>query len=87
MADDRRERLERLRDQLQDAISTATLDNPNMLPQLAGQYRATLADIAALPPEVKVVAKRDELAARRKDRVATATPPTPATGKAVKRRG
>ena len=48
MADDHRRRLEELRDKLERALGSCT---ENMLPQLAGQYRATLADIAALPPE------------------------------------
>jgi hypothetical protein len=67
MADknDHRDRLTRLRDQLAAAIDIA---EPNMLPQLAGQYRATLAEIAALPPEVIEQSKTDELRARRQAR-------------------
>ncbi len=79
---DRRERLERLRDQLADAIAGA---EANMLPQLAGQYRATLADLAALPPVVGKVSVKDELKARREGRIAKATTPQPARRKGVKR--
>lgn len=45
MQDDHRQRLIELRDLLAKAIRSA---EPNMLPQLAGQYRACLADLAAL---------------------------------------
>jgi hypothetical protein len=72
--DDRRKRLEDLRDQLADAIGSCS---ENMLPQLAGQYRATLADIAALPPVVQKVAVKDDLKVRR----------APPAGKGVKRGG
>lgn len=81
--DDRRERLEKLRDQLAAAIECA---EPNMLPQIAGQYRATLADIAALPPVVEKVAVKDELKARRQNRVAAAKAVAAPARKAVKRR-
>jgi hypothetical protein len=67
--DDHRARLERLRDQLAAAIESAS---ENMLPQLAGQYRATLADLAALPIVAGKVPVKDELRARRQDRVAAA---------------
>jgi hypothetical protein len=84
MADDRRERLETLRTQLEQALATCS---ENMLPQLAGQYRATLADIAALPPLVEKVSVKDELKAKRAGRVAAAKAGASAAGKAVKRGG
>jgi hypothetical protein len=59
-----RVRLERLRDQFEAALSSCS---ENMLPQLASQYRATLADLAALPP-VEERSARERLA----DRVAAA---------------
>jgi len=89
VGDDRRERLERLRDQLARAIEDA---EPNMLPQLAGQYRATLADLSALPPVVKKVAVKDDLKERRQQRVAanrgaTSKAVASSRGKGVKRGG
>jgi len=65
--DDRRVRLEGLRTQLEQALSTCS---ENMLPQLAGQYRATLADIAALPPVVEAQSVTDEIRARREKKKA-----------------
>jgi hypothetical protein len=62
VADDHRARLERLRDQLTVAIEAAS---DNMLPQLAGQLRATLADLAALPALEDKVSITDELKQRR----------------------
>lgn len=82
--DDRRRRLEELRDQLAAAIGACS---ENMLPQLAGQYRATLADLAALPPVVEKVSVTDELKQRRSRRIATATAAAPSAGKVVKRGG
>jgi hypothetical protein len=67
MADDAmtdRERLEQLRDQFEVALASCS---DNMLPQLASQYRATLADLAALPP-AEGKSARERLA----DRVAAA---------------
>lgn len=72
VVDDRRERLERLRDQLTAAMETCS---ENMLPQLAGQLRATLADLAALPVVEEKVSLTDELKHRR----AARRRPTPAT--------
>jgi len=65
--DDRRVRLEQLRDQLALALGQCS---ENMLPQLAGQYRATLADIAALPPVVVAQSTTDEIRARREKKKA-----------------
>lgn len=78
VTDDRRVRLEALRDQLTAALDTCS---ENMLPQLAGQLRATLADLAALPAPEDKVSLTDELKQRRASRRG-ATPPTsaPATG-------
>jgi hypothetical protein len=84
VADDRRARLEELRDQLASALASCT---ENMLPQLAGQYRATLADIAALPPVVVKVAVKDDLKARRAGRVAAAKAGASPARKGVKRGG
>jgi hypothetical protein len=76
--DDRRQRLERLRDQLTAAIESCS---DNMLPQLAGQLRATLADLAALPEPVERQSLTDELKQRRAARRRSATEtPAPATG-------
>ena len=62
-ADDHRERLERLRDQLAAAIETCS---ENMLPQLSGQYRATLESLAQLAPTAVARATvRDQLKERR----------------------
>lgn len=69
---DRRQALEVLRDTLAASMDVV---EPNVAAQLAGQYRACLADLAALPA-VEVQSKRDELrerrAARTADRVAKA---------------
>jgi len=60
---DQRRRLTELRDKLEKAIESCS---ENMLPQLSGQYRATLADLAALPSVVAgPVSKMDELKERR----------------------
>lgn len=78
VVDDRRERLERLRDQLTAAMETCS---ENMLPQLAGQLRATLADLAALPVVEEKVSKTDELKQRRlARRGATPQAPAPSAG-------
>jgi hypothetical protein len=60
-----KERLEQLRDTLAAAIEVA---DPNMLPQLAGQYRATLADLAALDATTPKVGIQDDLRKRREER-------------------
>lgn len=76
---DHRRRLEQLRDDLRNAIDRCS---ENMLPQLSGQYRATLADIAALPPAVAAAPSvRDELRAQRERRTQEGAP----TGKAPRR--
>ena len=78
VADDHRARLERLRDQLTVAIEAAS---DNMLPQLAGQLRATLADLAALPALEDKVSITDELKQRRAARRgATPKVAAPSTG-------
>jgi hypothetical protein len=84
--DDHRDRLELLRDQLSDALASAAETNPNMLPQLAAQYRATLADLAALPAVDGAVSKRDELKERRASRQ-SATEASPVAGSAKGKRG
>ena len=71
---DPRVALVELRDTLAAAMDGA---RPDMLPQLAGQYRAVLRDLAGLP-DVKVVSKADELKARRAARIATAKTVAPA---------
>lgn len=58
---DRRAALVALRDTLARSMDEC---DANMHAQLAGQYRATLAELAALPA-AEVVSKRDELRARR----------------------
>ena len=60
-----RERLEDLRDQLEMALASAT---ENMLPQLAGQYRATLEDIAKIEAAAPQASIQDDLKARRNER-------------------
>lgn len=81
----RRQALERLRDTLAASLDAC---DPNMHAQLAGQYRATLAELAALPA-AEVVPKRDELAKRRADRAANrgaASPEAAPSGRDRKRR-
>jgi hypothetical protein len=69
MADkDHRKRLEALRDRLEAALETCS---ENMLPQLAGQYRACLADLADLP-SIQEASPADDLNARRASRLAAA---------------
>mgnify|MGYP007024648392 FL=1 len=83
--------MEGLRDQLAAALATAT---ENMLPQLAGQYRATLKDLDELPPAVRSAQTvRDQLKERREakisgspDRGAAAAPAPAAAAKGRKRR-
>ncbi len=62
---DHRLRLEALRDRLESALSVAS---PEMLPQLAGQYRATLADIAKIDDAEPVGMIHDDLVAKRRQR-------------------
>jgi hypothetical protein len=66
-SEDPRVALVALRDTLAAAVDGA---RPDMLPQIAGQYRAVLKDLAGLPT-VKVVSKQDELKARRAARRST----------------
>ena len=61
---DRRQALELLRDTLASALDEC---EPQMAAQIAGQYRACLADLAALAPS-KSVPMRDQLAEKRKAR-------------------
>ena len=70
-SDDRRVALEALRDELADALKTCSV---GVKAQLAAQYRATLKELAELP-DPKKVTKADELANRRKARLAAAAPP------------
>lgn len=60
-----RARLEALRDRLEAAIEVS---DPNMLPQLAGQYRATLDDIAKLDAQAPQAGIQDDLRKRREQR-------------------
>ena len=60
----RRKALVALRDSLAAALDCC---ESNMLPQLAGQYRATLVELDALPAEV-VVTTPDELRKQREAR-------------------
>jgi hypothetical protein len=62
---DQRVRLERLRDQLESALLEAS---PEMLPQLAGQYRATLADLAKIDDAAPKAMLHDDLVAKRRER-------------------
>ena len=75
---DRRAALVALRDTLARSMDEC---DANMHAQIAGQYRATLAELAALPA-VEVKSKRDELRERRdaraKDRGSTARQAAPA---------
>lgn len=65
---DRRKALEVLRDTLARTMDEC---DPNMHAQVAGQYRAALADLAALAdPAVKP--KKDELAEKRRARRSSA---------------
>ena len=81
---DHRERLERLRDQLEAALLTCS---ENMLPQLSGQYRSTLADLAALPPaETGPQSVRDQLKERRESK-RTDRSPAPKAASAPKASG
>lgn len=76
--DDYRRRLEALRDQMESALSVAS---PEMLPQLAGQYRATLSDIAKLDAAEPQGMPHDDLVERRRARrleLKSATPASPA---------
>ena len=56
-SNNRRKALVQLRDSLAAALDSC---DANMLPQLAGQYRATLVELDALPAETVVTAP-DEL--------------------------
>lgn len=75
MNDDRRTRLMKLRDDLEVAMESA---GTGVLAQLAAQYRATLADLAALDEPADEVTLADELAARRTGRGAGTNAPAPA---------
>jgi len=66
-SEDVRTALVALRDSLAAAMDSC---EPNMLPQLAGQYRATLKDLVELPsakPESPLEKARTSRAARRAD--------------------
>lgn len=89
---DRRKRLEELRDDLAEALREAKRSkNLNMLPQLAGQYRATLKDLDELPVVVKgAQTVRDQLKERRESKISGApdrgSTPAPAPAAAAKGR-
>jgi hypothetical protein len=59
---DIRATLEALRDRLASAFDAADV---NIKPQISGQLRATLADIAGLPEVVVKLSQADELRAKR----------------------
>jgi len=67
-AGDHRRSLEALRDELAKALVTA---DANVVAQVAGRLQAVLAALADLPSECKA-SRSDELARRRKDRLAGA---------------
>jgi hypothetical protein len=72
--DNHRELLTALQARLEAAMDDAP---PQMLPQIAGQYRACLTDIAALDSEVPQAGIQDDLKAKRterKERQRRATP-------------
>lgn len=75
-AGDHRASLEALRDSLAEALDEA---EPNVIAQIAGRLQAVLRELAELPGERKVT-KADELANRRKARLAAADAPAPAVG-------
>ena len=60
-------RLEKLRDDLRDALDLAAESGAGTVAQLAAQYRATLADLLVLSPPAATgpVSKLDELKERR----------------------
>ena len=62
---DHREKLIALRDRLERSMDESP---PQMLPQIAGQYRATLADIAALDSAAPQVGLEDDLKKKRAQR-------------------
>lgn len=78
---DRRRTLEEIRDRLALAMDLA---EPNMLPQLSGQLRTTLAELADMGGEGSAV-KRNELGERREARIAAAATVAPAVKKGRKR--
>lgn len=83
-SNDRRQALERLRDTLAADLDVA---EPNVRAQLAAQYRATLAELAAIAPVE--VSKRDELAKKRAARAegrGAAAKPAASAGRGRQRR-
>lgn len=80
---DRVRALEELRDSLASAVDGAPM---TVVAQLSAQYRACLAELAELASVVEVVAKHDELKARRAARRAAAEAPA-VPGKARRKRG
>lgn len=65
---DRRKTLEAMRDKLAEDFDAAP---PAVVAQIAGRLSAILAELEAMPSERK--STLDELASRRKDRIAAAT--------------
>ena len=78
---DARAALVALRDTLAAAMDEA---RPDMLPQLAGQYRSVVKDLASMPGGAKV-SKQDELKRRREERIAAAAAGSTAKGSRRKR--
>lgn len=82
-SDDYRRTLVALRDGLATAFDTA---DPNLRPQISGQLRAVLADLATLPAEKKAT-PTDEIRARREARrQSTAASDAVAAGSGKQRR-
>lgn len=79
---DRRAALEAMRDKLARDMDDAPAA---VVAQIAGRLQAVLADLEALPP-AKQRSQLDELAKRRKERVATAKARKPAERSAEQRR-
>lgn len=66
--DDQRAALTALRDLLAEDLMAARANGSGTVAQIAAQYRATLAEIAALPPSDQVVDLVDELQRERAKR-------------------
>lgn len=63
--DEHRERLDALRERLEEEMEEAP---PNVLPQLIGQYRGTLDDLAKLESDKPQAGIQDDLKAKRAQR-------------------
>lgn len=87
MPDDRRERLEALRDLLTEKVAVAEVQ---YVAPLARQLQAVIGELSKIEPEVKVVSASDDLKSRREARRSTAkagTAPATGTDKRGKRSG